>query len=354
MRSDHAVGMTDPDESPHQSPPSGPGPTDATAPGAERAAGAAAAPFVPQWSPRPGWAQAPVAVREWAESVLGSPVASAQDVTGGFSSGIASRLTGTNGSRIFVKAVHADLNPFSPRMLRRELRIGPGLAATKAAAPILRGGFEVDGWVAAAFDEIDGTNPPWPWREADAAAVLEALATLHAALTPAPSLSVPPAAHSLRDDSAAWTRLESASPEDLATLDPWVLTHREELAARTNAIDLSGETVLNLDVRADNIVIGDEGTVWFVDWPWACTGPPAVDLVVLLVNFAVAGLDPQLWLERSHVADDRVVTDFLCLLVGMWSEASIRPAPPGTHGIREFQRAHLDAATGWLRRRLDA
>ena len=43
-----------------------------------------------------------------------------------------------------------------------------------------------------------------------------------------------------------------------------------------------------------NIVIDEDGTVWFVDWPWACTGPPAVDLVVLLVNFAVAGLDAAL------------------------------------------------------------
>ena len=341
MGSDEAVRMTDPDAPQHRSRPPATGST-----GAE--------PFVPQWSPRPGWAEAPAEVRNWAETVLGAPVVTVRDVSGGFSSGIASRLTGTNGSRIFVKAVHADLNPFSPRMLRRELRIGPGLAATKAAAPHLRGGFEFDGWVAAAFDEVDGTNPSWPWQEADAVAVLDALAVLHEALTPAPSLEVPPAAHSLRNDIAAWTRLESASSEDLATLDPWVLARREDLAARTNAIDLSGETVLNLDVRADNIVIGDDGTVWFVDWPWACTGPPAVDLVVLLVNFAVAGLDPQLWLERSHVADDQIVTDFLCLLVGMWSAASISPAPPGTRGIREFQRAHLRAATAWLRRRLTA
>lgn len=330
--------MSDPDAWAHQSRPG--------------VADEADALFVPQWSPRPGWAQAPAPIREWAESILEAPVATTNDVTGGFSSGIASRLTGTNGSRIFVKAVHADLNPFSPRMLRRELRIGPGLAATKAMAPLFRGGFEVDGWVAAAFDEIDGTNPTWPWQEADAAAVLHALAALHAALTPAPSLSVPPAAHSLRGDIAAWSRLETALPEDLATLDPWVLARRDQLAARTTGIDLSGDTVLNLDVRADNIIIGADGKVWFVDWPWACTGPPAVDLVVLLVNFAVAGLDPQLWLERSHVADGDIVTDFLCLLVGMWSAASISPAPPGTLGIREFQRAHLIAATRWLRRRL--
>ena len=308
--------------------------------------------FVPQWSPRPGWSEAPVAVQEWAESVLGAPVATARDVTGGFSSGIASRLTGTNGSCLFIKAVHADLNPFSPRMLRRELRIGPGLAATPAAAPRLRAGFEVDGWVAAAFDEIEGINPAWPWRDADAAAVLDALAVLHTDLTPAPSLDVPPAAHSLRDDIAAWIRLEAASPEALANLDPWVLARRDQLAERATGIDLSGDTVLNLDVRADNIVIGEDSKVWFVDWPWACTGPPAADLVVLLVNFAVTGLDPQLWLERSHVADDELVTDFLCLLVGMWSAASISPAPPGTQGIREFQRAHLNAATAWLRRRL--
>ena len=308
---------------------------------------------MPQWSPRPGWAQAPVAVRDWAESLLGAPVSTARDVTGGFSSGVASRLTGTNGARIFVKAVHADLNPFSPRMLRRELRIGPGLAAMKAAAPVLRGGFDADGWVAAAFDEVDGTNPSWPWRPADAAAALDALALLHRALTPAPSLDVPSAAHSLREDIAAWTRLETSSPVDLARLDPWVAAHRDELAARATGIDLSGETVLNLDVRADNIVLGADGTVWFVDWPWACTGPAAADVVVLLVNFAVAGLDPQAWLTRSHVADDRMVTDFLCLLVGMWSAATLSPPPPGTRGIREFQRAHLRAATAWLRRRLD-
>ena len=313
--------------------------------------------FVPEWSPRPGWVTAPGVVRAWTESVLGAPVLAAREVTGGFSSGLASRLSGANGDRIFVKAVHADLNPFSPRMLRRELRIGPGLAATPAAVPKLRAGLDTDGWVAAAFDEVDGTNPPWPWRAEDAARTLAALDELHRVLTPAPNIAVPPAAHALRTEVLSWTRLAGVDPADLAGLDPWLAAHRRELTEASTGIDLTGDTLLNLDVRADNIVIDAEAKVWFVDWPWACRGPATLDVVGLLINFAVAGLDPRDWLARSHVADDDLVADMLCVLAGSacspaCGEGAGRPEPPGTKGMRAFQLAHLNATIARLRQRL--
>lgn len=51
------------------------------------------------------WTQLPPALRARVEEFAGSPVARAQSQDGGFSAGLASRLTFADGRRLFVKAV---------------------------------------------------------------------------------------------------------------------------------------------------------------------------------------------------------------------------------------------------------
>ncbi len=65
----------------------------------------------------------PAPVREWVERELGSRVLQAETQAGGMSPGCASRLRLADGSRAFVKAVGAVLNPSTPDLFRLEAEV---------------------------------------------------------------------------------------------------------------------------------------------------------------------------------------------------------------------------------------
>ena len=65
----------------------------------------------------------PAAVRAWVEEQLGSPVVATAEQVGGMSPGCATRLTCADGTRAFVKAVGAELNPDTPGLFRREIGV---------------------------------------------------------------------------------------------------------------------------------------------------------------------------------------------------------------------------------------
>ncbi|MCW2525763.1 MAG: aminoglycoside phosphotransferase [Pseudonocardiales bacterium] len=293
-----------------------------------------------------------MALHDWAEALLGAPVLVSRGCTGGFSSGVATRVRATNGMRLFVKAVCPALNPHSPALHRAEARIGQMLAGFPISAPRLRGVLDDGDWVALAFDDIAGAPPVWPWNGEQLQRTLDGLGDLHATLAGV-ELDLPDARTSLAEDLNAWSLL-LLSPAKLATLSPWLQEHAGDFSRRVAAMELDGPTVLNLDVRADNVVIDVDGKPWFVDWPWACRGPAHLDVVVLLVNAAVAGQDPENFLAGSSVAhvDPVEITAALAVLAGVWSLATTRPEPPGTRGMRQFQRAHLGAVERWLQQRL--
>ncbi len=328
--------------------------------------------FTPVWSTRPSWASAPVVLTQWAESVLGSPVAAFADRTGGFSGGFASVLIGADGRRIFVKAVNADINPRAVELHRSEIRAAAWLQGCPSV-PELLGNFDDGHWVALAFAAVDGITPTWPWREVDIAAAVTGLDQLHDLLTDRPMpdsplaarrrlgppgqryagqrRAVPLVADALRDDVLAWSRLLGRNDE-VAALDPWLAARIPALSQLAQRADLTGTTLLNLDVRSDNIVLDSAGRAWFVDWSWAALGDPLLDVVVLMIDLAVSGHDPQAWLDRSRVAGagaERIAAA-LAIFTGHWVLSCLQPDPPGVPGMRAFQSAHLAAAGAWLRR----
>ena len=72
---------------------------------------------------RAAYAAVPPPVRAWVDSTLGSPVVEAREQVGGMSPGCATRLTCADGTRAFVKAVGAELNPDTPGLFRREVGV---------------------------------------------------------------------------------------------------------------------------------------------------------------------------------------------------------------------------------------
>jgi aminoglycoside phosphotransferase (APT) family kinase protein len=292
------------------------------------------------------WADLPEHVRSAVEDILESPVVAAESQAGGFSPGTAERVVTARGTRAFVKAVSPQQNPVSPGMHRREAR-NTGALPPGTPAPALLGSYDDGEWIAMVLTDIDGRHPVTPWArpEIDAVtATLDAMATL---LTPAPIADLPTAAEMLRKDCAGWARIAADPPPDL---DPWVRERLPELTEKAAHAEraVAGDTVVHLDVRADNLLIGPAGEVTLVDWPWACRGPRWLDRLLLLVNVRLYGGHDCEAMLRDLDGDEDDMRSVLIGLTGYFVDAARNPPPPGLPTLRAFQRAQADALLPWI------
>lgn len=307
-------------------------------------------------SPRLPWETVPAHVRSVVDERLGSPVIRAESQAGGFSPGAAARLWCADGTTAFAKAVSPGQNAGTPLLHRAEARIAARLPAT-VPAPRFRFSHDDGDWVVLVFDASPGHIHTLPWTVPAAQQVAAAVVALSSALTPCPVPEVAPASTRLADDVTTWARLREHPPTDL---DPWEQRNLDRLVAagerlRGPGSALDGDTLVHLDLRADNILIEPGGRVVFVDWPWACRGASWVDLVLFALDPMVfGGVDPEDLLASVGglpAADPDAVTGLLLSLAGMWAESSRQPVPPGMPTLRAHQRRFHDAALSWGRRR---
>lgn len=305
--------------------------------------------FPPARGERLAWEGLPDDVRDAIEERLGSSVVSAETQPGGFSPGVAARLRLGGGRTVFAKAVGPVPNPDSPEFHRREARIAAALPP-ETPAPRFLFSFDNGEWVALVFEDVAGHEPQLPWRDEELARVLDALATLAEALTPAP-IAAPPVAQTLDEIFHGWRTL--AKP-----VDEWAAARLDELRELESgwAAAAAGETLLHGDVRADNILL-TPGRVVFVDWPHACVGAAWIDVLVFLPSVAMQG-GPHPWtVFESHPVSRDVPPErlqpVLAAVAGFFlHRATLRP-PPGLSTVREFQRGQGIEALAWLRRSLD-
>ena len=288
------------------------------------------------------------------EILGGGEVVEAVSQSGGFSPGPAVRLRTSQGRRAFVKAVSAATNPDSPAMHRREA-VYAAQMPEHVPVPRLLGSVDDDGWVVLVFEEIDGHNPGPDWDPEELRRTVQALGELSELLTPSP-IDAPPVAEELvgftgwRDLAKAY----AAGEDKLAWLDPWALERLDRLAVVEEGMvaQCAGDTLLNLDVRADNILITAD-RVYFVDWPWAARGAAWLDLALFVPNVWMYGGPELASVVTAHpvlaTADPEAVRAFAVGVVGMITHASRQPAPPGLPTLRPFQEAFSVAGLEWLR-----
>jgi hypothetical protein len=292
------------------------------------------------------------------ELLGGGEVVEAVSQTGGFSPGPAVRLLTSTGRRAFVKAVSAEVNPDSPGLHRAEARFSAQMPP-EAPVPKLLGSFDEDGWVVLVFEEIAGRNPDPHWDLSELRRTVDALAAMSALLTPSP-IEAPPVADRLAASFNGWRALAKARADgdDLAWLDPWATARLDDFAAREERVAelCIGTTLLNMDVRADNILLTDD-RVYFVDWPWASQGAPWLDLALFVPSvWMQAGADAARVVTGHRLltaADPAALTAFAAGVTGMLLHRSKQPAPPGLPTLRQFQSAFGAASLEWLRTLVD-
>jgi aminoglycoside phosphotransferase (APT) family kinase protein len=317
----------------------------------------------PAQGARVAWQDVPEPARAAIEEACGSAVTEARTQPGGFSPGLAARVRCADGTRWFVKAASAGLNPDAPRMHRQEARVladlDPLITAGHLPVPRLRGTAEHGPWFALVVDDVDGRQPELPWQDHELDLVLATLGQLAGALTPAPAMTAsaaPAIADYLGAEFSGWRSLARAGGDD--RLDPWSRARLGELAAleATWAAHAAGDTLLHGDVRADNLLLTGEGgageRVMVVDWPHACRGAAFVDLVCLAPAVAMQGGPPPAeLLARSPAGRDasrESLAAVACALAGYFTQRSLQPPPPGLPTLREFQAAQGDVARRWL------
>jgi aminoglycoside phosphotransferase (APT) family kinase protein len=303
-------------------------------------------------SRRIDWEDIPERVRVAIEERLGGPVVEARTQSGGFSPGLAARLRIADGSRAFVKAISPELNPVAPRIFRQEARIASVLPHDAPVSRLLWTYDEgEDGWVALAFADVEGHLPAIPWRLDELERVVAAIAAMHEALTPCP-LDVPAIGARIAVGLRGWNRLTGEEEE----LDAWSRRHLPALQALEEAAPeaASGETMLHVDLRADNILLTQDGVV-IVDWPGASVGAPWVDVLGMAPSVVLEGGPDAATFFAMHpaaqiAAPDRVDA-VLAAFAGYFIYHSLQPHPPGLPTLRAFQAAQGEVACAWLAQR---
>ncbi len=278
----------------------------------------------------------PSPVRYWVEETCGAPVVDAVTQPGGMSPGCAARLRFADGTRAFVKAVGADLNPQTPDLFRLEIEVLSRLPAVPWR-PRLQASYDDRGWVALLLEDIAGRHPDWA-DDRDVRRVLGAVQRQSKELTPVPSgIDVP----SVADQALRWTdTLQTATPAELAALPDWLDLSSPKISGLISPLaeELRGDTLCHWDVRNDNILMRADNSVVLVDWGVARRGPSWVDQAVFALEWAdTPRFDKMMAAHRTPDLDDDVLTGLLLLFGAYLTVMGTRPAPPGLPTLPAFR-----------------
>ena len=308
---------------------------------------------------RPGWSAMPEGVLSALEGWLGSTVETAESQAGGFSPGIAARIRTADGARYFVKGVGPLPNRDSPGMHRREAQTVAAMP-DGVAVPRLLWSYddEESGWVLLVSQDIEGRHPQVPWCLDELERVMDGLAKIADALTPSPLpiSMVGSATDAFARSINGWRQLAEGPPSNLVRLDTWSRRNLDRLveleSQAPDAVD--GDTLLHLDVRADNMLLA-ENEVWLFDWASACVGAPWVDAVGFAPSVAMQGGPPPEQVVARHPAARSAnpdhVTAAVAAIAGYFTHRALQPPAPGLPTLRAFQAAQGKVARAWLAQR---
>jgi hypothetical protein len=267
----------------------------------------------------------PGAVRDWVEATLGSPVVATAEQVGGMSPGCATRLTCADGTRAFVKAVGAELNPDTPGLFRREVGVLTHLGEHELWARLLAA-YDDGAWVALLIEDVDGRHPDFS-DPAELRSVLTGVDRLSEVLQ---ERSVPASVPlvELPQRFRLWAETLDSLPQAPAEapVPAWVHGQAPDWAARL--LDLAEQPashVAHWDIRVDNLLRRPDGQMVFLDWGMAARGPAWADpLLARLERVDSAWFDASLAGSPALAeAGDEVVTAFLA---GFGTHLAVRSA----------------------------
>jgi hypothetical protein len=302
------------------------------------------------------WQGLPAVVQTAIEYAAGSPVVTATTTGTGFTAGFASRLDLADGSACFVKAastrddrLHGWQISSAYRIEARNLRLLPSDVGAIPLSWSLDVDDEDDAWIVLGFPYIHGHPPRRPWRPQELRLVTDKLAQVAPALARAPQgLDLEPYDGD-RDQLPAWIARVLERDGESRWLDAIIGLAGESVTCT------QGTAVAHLDLRDDNIVLGDDGSVWICDWNWPMLAAPWLDLVTVLIAAYGDGLDTDTALcdhPLTAALDPRSVDAWLA---NLWLYLTTRmegDVPAGSPHLRDHQAWYEDVTRRWLEQRI--
>lgn len=254
---------------------------------------------------------------------------------GGYTAAKRLRIDLEDGQRAFVKAAVDDL---TAGWIRDELEV-----YQRVRAPFLPRllAFEEETPALVLEDLGHGDWAP-AWTGDAVEAVMEAFAAMRST-----SLDLRPGEFWREHWAFRWRDVER-EPEPFLSLGlcsaDWLSSALPTLIEAAESVVFSGDSLIHLDVRSDNICLV-EGRAVLVDWNWACVGNPDLDLACWLPSLHLEGGPPP---ERMLAGGGT----YAALLAGVWGSTAGLPPPPTAPAVRPMQRAQLAVALPWAAREL--
>lgn len=294
---------------------------------------------------RTPYAGVPAGVRAWVDATLGSPVTEAHEQVGGMSPGCATRLVCADGTRAFVKAVGADLNPDTPHLFRREMAVLELLGSHELWADLIAS--RDDGnWVALLLEDVEGSHPDFH-DDADLEAVLATTDRLTGVLgerVPDPSAWTSPVRLvSVSDRLTIWaeTLASLGTAPRSSPLPEWVHADAARWAAvLTTLAAAPHRQLVHWDLRNDNLLRRPGGEIVVVDWGMAAIGPAWADpLLARLERVDEPWFDTSIASSPALVAaGDEAITAWLIGFATHLAVRSVTAVDVGLPTLNDFRR----------------
>jgi len=323
-------------------------------------------------SERIHYADLSLAVREAADTALGSPVvAAAPPVTSGFTNAYAGGVQLRDGRHAFLKASGPEF-PFPVLSLGREAQVLEALGEQIPAVPMIGAAASDDGGRVLALEWVEGHLPGLPWTHDEIGLVRSACERV--AEVPSRALAALTPGHVV-DDLLEDQRLRGALthgmtlPGSLDLLPHWLPSRIDEvvaLAADTDALRARAQDdhLIHFDLRPDNLLIGRRAgevadRAYVLDWNWVTLGPAWCDWVSVIPAMQAQGHDLGELLDStplSRSADPHAL-DVRLALLAVYMMVCFEDEPPqgATMALRHHQRYYaqvfLDSLAthrGWL------
>ncbi|MGS2644251.1 phosphotransferase [Streptosporangium sp. LJ11] len=298
---------------------------------------------------RPSWDELPHELRDFLTTHLGSPVVRADVQSGGFTPGVAARLTLIS-DRVFVKAIPDDHVLAAKYLVEAETS---ECLPSGVPSPRLRWHGAAAGWTILIFDDIEGHHPDLTPGSPDVLTVASALSSMVTLLTPNPIPGLPLASATRTHQLHGWRDLLLSPPQDLGDWEGRHIYALADLETRWMR-DADGATLVHGDIRPDNLIItANDTTAVVVDWAQPCQGAAWQDITDLVPHLIMTGHSAEaaekILAEFSawNLAAPEVITSYAAAFAGYWTRMSRQPAPLGVPHLRGYQRRAAAAAITW-------
>ena len=267
----------------------------------------------------------------------GRKITSVKSVSGGYTAAERAVLVFEDGSSAFLKAAVDEL---TAGWLKDEEHMYRAVVAD--FIPALLGKGECEGLPFLMLEDLSAAEWPPPWDRRKVAEAVSALERIHSYPAPEHLGTL----EEYRRELGGWEAVQSDSTGFLSLElcdSGWLAENIAVIVKAERAAVLSGNDLVHLDVRSDNMCFASDRAV-LVDWNHCRRGNGKIDLISWLPS-----LDLETDIAPWDIGMDE--PELLAMLTGYFARTAATPSP--RPGLQQLRLSMLKAAWPWMCRSLN-